>query len=761
MTITTATAEPSDASGTVEDITFLLATDLDGTFLAGDPDERVRLYQTLARHHDVRLAYVTGRGLESVLPLLADPTLPTPDYIIGDVGATVVTGDECLPVEPIHGRITGRWPGEQAITEAIGDRPGLVRQDVPQDRRVSYFCEPGVVDDALRRVVEDLGCDLLYSADRYLDVLPGGVNKGSTLTALINQLGLPPERVLVAGDTLNDLSMYGRGFAGVCVGQSEPALLDQTRELPTVLHADAGGCGGILEAIDHFGLLHDEHLRPGPRAEVGTADLVMVYHRLPYDEVVEDGELTRRRPRSPNGIIPTLLSFFADGREGSWVAWSEERPELGAFERHTTVDPQQFPKLTVARVALSKDDIDVFYKSFSKEAFWPLLHTFWERARFSEEQWQVFCQVNQRFAEAAAAESAHGATVWIHDYNLWMVPAYLRELRPDVRIAFLHHTHFPSADVFNVLPWRREIVGSLLQCDYVGFHVPRQVENFVDVVRGVAPVRVLETASCAPRFLTYGCAMGTEHMTTLLDGGDRRVHLGAHPVGVDIDRIEGLLDRDEAQELIRRTRAELGGQRLALSVARLDYTKGVLQQLQAFELLLERSPELHGELTLFSVCVPAAKEMTVYQELQTEIEQAVGRINGRFGRVGWTPVHYFFRPIPFEQLLAWYAVADIMWITPLRDGLNLIAKEYVAAQGHRGGEGVLVLSEFAGAAAELKGALLTNPHDVEDLVSVFDRACAMDPQEAKDRLRGLWDIVRRHDASAWADGFLGAVEAAE
>ncbi|WP_240922191.1 glucosylglycerol-phosphate synthase [Oleiagrimonas sp. C23AA] len=763
MTVTTDTAGTTkDQARAANDTRFLLATDLDGTFLAGAPEDRMRLYQLLSRNKDIALVYVTGRGLEAVLPLLADPTLPQPDYIICDVGATVVYGDSCHPVEPLQGQIVERWPGDQAVLQAIGDADGLLLQDVPQERRVSFYCDEEAITPTLEEAVEELGCELLYSANRYLDILPKGVNKGSTLQALINHLGLPDERVLVSGDTMNDQSLYGRGYRGVCVGRAEKRLLDHTRDFKDVLHASRHGCGGILEALGHFNLMEEAQLDTSADAhETGKAELVMVYHRLPYEEVVEKGTIKRRRPRSPNGIIPTLLSFFADGRKGSWVAWSIHDPKLGDFETHTVVDAEQYPNLTAARVALRKQDVDIFYKSFSKEAFWPLLHTFWERARFREDHWQVFCKVNRTFAERAAAEAAEGATVWIHDYNLWMVPAYLRELRPDVRIAFFHHTHFPSADVFNVVPWRRAIIGSLLQCDYVGFHIPRQVENFVDVVRGVAPVEVLESESCAPRFLSYGCAVGLDQMSTAIDVGGRRVHLGAHPVGLDVGRAERLVNTDESKRRIERLRNELNGQKLLLSVERLDYTKGTLQKLQAFERLLERSPELHGEITLVCICVPAAKEMTIYRQLQTQIEQVVGRINGRYSRLGWTPLQFFFRPLPFEELLAYYALTDVMWITPLRDGLNLVAKEFVAVQGSTGGCGVLVLSEFAGAAAEMKGALLTNPHDIEDLVEVCLHALSLEKQEACRRLRGLFDIVQHYDVARWGQDFLDAVEATE
>lgn len=743
---------------------MLLATDLDGTFLAGDPEDRLSLYQTIAAHPEIKLAYVTGRSLEAVLPLLADPTLPQPDYIIADVGATLVHGDSLQPIQPLQSVVDARWPGESQVASAI-EPFGLERQDVPQARRCSYFCTPEqAANPALREIADELGCDLLYSAELYLDFLPKGVNKGSSLQALADWLELDHDQVLAAGDTLNDLSMLSASFHGVCVGQSESALLEATANHSRTLHANRPGCGGILEAFAHFGFLGEHGIAAERRqaAQPGKAELVMVYHRLPYEEYRNDaGKLQRRRPTSPNGIIPTLLSFFGDGRPGSWVAWAVHEDGDEPFDSHTTVDAERYPKLTAARVKLSKEEVDIFYKRFSKEAFWPTLHTFWERATFNEDDWQVFCKVNRAFAERTALEAAEGAIVWLHDYNLWMVPAYLRELRPDLRIAFFHHTYFPSADVFNVLPWRRQIVGSLLQCDYIGFHIPRQVENFVDVARGVFPLKTLERQNCAPRFITYGCAVGLERMTTALDTGTRQVKLGAHPVGLDIDRVRNALEAPKIKELMGQLREEMKGVKLILSVERLDYTKGILEKLNAYERLLADNPELLGKVTLVTVCVPAAKEMTVYNELQNQIEQAVGRINGRFARIGWTPLQFFFRSLPFEEVSAWYAMADVMWITPLRDGLNLVAKEFVAAQGLLGGRGVLVLSEFAGAAAELKGALLTNPHDPADLAHTCYLALNLPKSEAQARLRELFDIVCYNDIRRWGEDFLSGVQVQE
>lgn len=741
---------------------MILATDLDGTFLAGDPENRQRLYQLITAHQGIQLVFVTGRGLEVVVPLLSDPAIPRPAYIICDVGATVVDGNTLQPVYPVQSEIDAAWPGELPILDALQHFPGLERQEVPQQRRCSYFCEPGAVTDALRQTLDDLGCDLLFSAGMYLDCLPRGVNKGSTLKRLVQQLQLSPDDVLVAGDTLNDLSMYEQGFKGVCVGESEPALLEATADRASVLHARLSGCGGILEAVVHFGFLGPlgvDHELPDLNIK-GKAELVMVYHRLPYEEVQESGQWVRRPPSSPNGILPTLLSFFARGETGSWVAWSIHEPRKGhTFEVHTDVDRQLYPNLVAARVALSKEDVDTFYKRFSKEAFWPTLHTFWERAIFREEDWVTFLKVNRLFAERTAAEAAEGAIIWLHDYNLWMVPAYLRPLRPDLTIAFFHHTYFPSADVFNVLPWRRDIIGSLLQCDYIGFHIPRQAENFVDVARGVAPLEVLETSSCAPRFLTYGCAVGLDRMTTAIRVHDRKIGLGAHPVGLDVSRIEQLVQAPDCQALMETLRQQLRQVRVVLSVERLDYTKGTLAKLLAFESLLEAHPELIGKVSLLTICVPAAREMTIYDELLGQIEQAVGRINGRFSRVGWTPVQFFYRAFPFKDLIAYYLMADVMWITPLRDGLNLVAKEYIATQGLCHGQGVLVLSEFTGAAAELHGALLTNPHDPHDLRDTLYIGLTLGQAEREARLKEMYQIVCHNDIGRWGTEFLEAVKA--
>jgi glucosylglycerol-phosphate synthase len=705
---------------------------------------------------DTRLAFVTGRGVESVLPLLSDPLIPDPEFIIADVGATVLHGDGLRPVQPLQWEIDERWIGAEAVTRALDGVPGLERQHVPQERRCSFFLEdPSLLNEIQSRLMH-LECDVLFSAGRYLDVLPRGVSKGSTLRRLVEHLEAPADAVLVAGDTLNDKSLFMEGFRGVVVGQAESALRRATAALPSVVHAAAPGAGGILEAVRAFDGPPEFEPQEMDRVS-GDAQLVVVYHRLPFEERVVKGRVVRHAHSSPNGIIPTLLGCFEGGRRGSWVAWSVQEDAAAPAPAAEAVDATRFPNLLAAKVPLRTEDVQRFYKRFSKEAFWPVIFSFVDRANFSRADWEHFLEINRRFAERTAEEADDGALVWIHDYNLWMVPAFLRQLRPDLRIGFFHHTSFPPADVFNVIPWAGQVVGSLAQCDYVGFHIPRYVANFVDVMQSHVSTEVLETAPCAPRFRVHGVALALSEMPTRVSVGDRTIRLGAHPVGVNVGAIHDILARPEAREQYEKVRERFAGTKLVLSVERLDYVKGPLQKLEAFENLLEAHPELRGAVTLLLVTTPPAPGMEVYDEIREAVDTVVGRINGRFGTLDWAPVHYLFRTLPFDEVVMYSAAADVAWITPLRDGLNLVAKEYVVAQSVVDGAGVLLLSEFAGAAVELHGALLTNPYDLEGLRDGLYEALQLPEEERRQRIRRLSRVVERDDVTAWSRGFLRAM----
>ncbi|HSH46766.1 MAG TPA: glucosylglycerol-phosphate synthase [Longimicrobiales bacterium] len=739
---------------------MILATDLDGTFLGGAAEGRRRLYRLLRETPEAMVIFVTGRGVASVQPLLDDPEIPDPDYIIGDVGASVVDGHTLEPVSEVQGPIEERWPGTPTVRETLKEFDTLIYQEVPQERRCSFLVRDGKVPAGLAEVVEgELGCELLLSAGRYLDVLPAGVSKGNSLLALLAEKGLDHERVVVAGDTLNDLSLFQVDLKGVVVGGAEAALSAKVLDMGVNAYvAEAEGGAGILEGLEH----HDMLSGPIPEAEAEGApadqQLVMVYHRLPFDEVKRKGKIERRRPKSPNGIIPTLLGFFQEGRRGVWVAWSkQESRDPPDWEPRVDVDPERYPDLTALRIPLTRQDVKLFYEAFSKEAFWPVIFSFPDRAEFDASHWRHYLEINRLFAEQAAAAAEPGALVWVHDYNLWMVPHFLRELRPDVKIAFFHHTTFPSSDIFNIIPWRKQIVDSLIQCDYVGFHIPRYVENFVDVLRSHAPMEVVRKVPTAPRFLSFGCALGIDEMATEIEVKDRRVRLGAHPVGINVKAIHDILEKPRVRKMMNRFEAEMGERTSILSIERLDYVKGPLEKLQAFEKLLDDHPELHGEITLLTVSTPPAPGMRVYRSTRERVDQAVGRINGRFSRVDWTPVRYFYRSLPYEEVVAHYAVTDVAWITPLRDGLNMVAKEYIAANSAMDGNGTLVLSEFAGASAELHGALLTNPYDPEQMADDLYQALMMPEKERRERMAVMHEIVDANNISYWGYEFLSAV----
>ncbi|NKX46281.1 glucosylglycerol-phosphate synthase [Roseicyclus persicicus] len=483
-----------------------------------------------------------------------------------------------------------------------------------------------------------------------------------------------------------------------------------------------------------------------------ASDLVIVYHRQPYEEVEENGKIVFRENRSPNGIVPTLKGFFGRVNHGAWVAWKlAEDPADPGFERRVEIDDAH-GRYTVSRLPLTEHQVREFYHVSSKEAFWPILHSFKERYNYDPVDWENFQDVNRRFAEAAAEEAAEGALVWVHDYNLWLVPGYLRRIRPDVRIAFTHHTPFPAADMFNVLPWRKQIVESLLACDDVSFHIPRYAANFVSVARSLFDVDATQRVQVPERLFTEGTALTerTVHERLTCDGHVTQVSVC--PLGVATSFIEDRARRPETEARVKAIWDDLRGSKLIVSVGRTDYTKGGAQQLQSFERVLEANPELRGKVRLMHVSVSANRNMSAYEDIQTEIEQIAGRINGRFGTLEWQPVALISRAIPFDELVSYYRAADVAWITPLADGMNLVCKEFVAARVD--GDGVLVLSEFAGAAVELGDALIVNPFSNRAMDRTIRQALEMDGPERRHRMERLRRAVAENDLSQWGPGRL-------
>lgn len=377
-------------------------------------------------------------------------------------------------------------------------------------------------------------------------------------------------------------------------------------------------------------------------------------------------------------------------------------------------------------VPLSEVELDGYYFGFCNGTLWPLYHDAIRVPQYHRHWWRPYRQVNRRFAEETARALHPGDVAWVQDYQLQLVPGFLRDLRDDVTIGFYLHIPFPPVELFARLPWRKEMLHGLLGADVIAFQTQLGRHNF---------------ARCAKRFA------GAEGGTRQLRIDDRIVRLKTAPISIDTPRFIEAAKSASVQRSAARLREELGSNRkVVLGVDRLDYTKGIDVRLRAFETLLETHPA--DDLVFVQIAVPSREEVGDYSAMRALIEQIVGRINGDHARPGHVPVHYLYRNLPFEQLVAYYAAADVMTVTPLRDGLNLVAKEYVASRVN--GDGVLVLSEFAGAARELQSAVLVNPHDLNGVATSLEQAVAMPIEEQRQRMERMRRQVQTHDVFDWA-----------
>ena len=479
------------------------------------------------------------------------------------------------------------------------------------------------------------------------------------------------------------------------------------------------------------------------------SDFIILYHRSPFDEGIDKlGKKKWIDQKSPNGIIPTLRNIFRDKVDGTWIAWREvknidnEEDEITRINQQTSFD--------LLRIPLNKKEIRSFYHVTSKESFWPILHTFPTYFDVNNADWKIFEEVNKRFANAACNQAAKSATIWIHDYNLWLAPFYIREKRPDIKIVFFHHTPFPGSDVFAILPWRNQILESLLSCDLVGFHIPRYAENFARAANSLVGAEKGSKESVGKKFISVGSALSEPSFTPYLNYGGRKIQIISSPVGTSPDVIANLIKNKNVQKHIQKIKeGTKKGRKLILSASRVDYTKGNEELLLTFERLLEKRKDLHGEIVLMIACVSAASGMKIYKETQRAIEEIVGRINGKYSLIDWVPIRLSTRRIPYEEMVAWFTQADICWITPLRDGLNLVAQEYVAAR--KGNPGVLVLSEFTGASVLLNGAILTNPYSQNKMDESFREAISMPQEEQLKRMEIMTSAVESYTVKDWAE----------
>lgn len=466
-------------------------------------------------------------------------------------------------------------------------------------------------------------------------------------------------------------------------------------------------------------------MSPSRRKQQG-ADLVVVANRLPVDRVVDDqGNASWRR--SPGGLVSALMPVMK-ANQGAWLGWPGGTDE--------DLEPFEEDGIQLVPIAMSQTEIENFYEGFSNDTLWPLYHDLAAKPSFHREWWDAYVRVNQRFAERAAEAAAKDATVWVQDYQLQLVPQMLRDLRPDLRIGFYLHIPFPPAELFQQLPWRRQILEGLLGADLVGFQLPGGAQNFVRLVRQ----RVGHKTHRDQVFLPDG----------------RVVTAKAFPISIDTGAFEELARSDEVRKRSDEIREQLGNPRkVFLGIDRLDYTKGIRARLRAFGELIADGQLTVEDAVFVQVATPSRERVDQYRILRDEIDRLVGHINGDHGRIGRPAISYMHSSYPQTEMAALYRAADIMVVTPFRDGMNLVAKEYVACRFD--GDGALVLSEFAGASEELRQAYLVNPYDINGMKAQMLAAFSADEKERTKRMKAMRKTVAEHDVAAWAGSFLEAL----
>jgi alpha,alpha-trehalose-phosphate synthase [UDP-forming] len=472
-------------------------------------------------------------------------------------------------------------------------------------------------------------------------------------------------------------------------------------------------------------------MSPEPKtAEAGRGQhrFVVVASRLPVDRIEGPNGEADWRP-SPGGLVAALEPVMREAG-GVWIGWSGDAgPAPGPFRASG---------LDLVGVGLSADQVRDYYEGFCNATLWPLYHDVIAPPEFHRRWWDAYVTVNRYFAQAAAEQAAPGATVWVHDYQLQLVPRMLRERRGDVRIGFFNHIPFPGYEIFAQLPWRRQVVEGLLGADLLGFQRAADASNFLRACRRAAGL------------FTRGPTVRVNDA-----GGTREVRAAAFPISIGTAGLEEIARREEVRKRADEIRMAVDQPDvLMLGIDRLDYTKGILHRLKAYGELLNEG-RLGPRVVLIQVASPSRERVETYRALRDEVELMVSRINGDHAEVGSPPVHYLHQSFPKEELVAFYLAANVMLVTPLRDGMNLVAKEYVACRYDE--SGALVLSEFTGAADELRSAFLVNPHDIEGLKDAMVRAATVSPAEARRRMRSMRRRVREHDVARWAADFLGAL----
>ncbi len=468
------------------------------------------------------------------------------------------------------------------------------------------------------------------------------------------------------------------------------------------------------------------HLLLYGKEHVKMPKLIMVSNRLPVS--VEKRKEKLRFKRSVGGVATGLGSIYKR-YDSVWVGWPGIVVDKMGEKEET--EKRLMSKFNCHPVFLSQNDVEGYYHGFCNRTIWPLFHYFTQYVTYDKRSWESYKHVNKLFGDEIVKMAGEGDTIWIHDYHLMLLPQLVRKELPEARIGFFLHIPFPSSEIFRLLPWRDEILEGFLGADLIGFHIYDYVRHFLISVH---------------RLLGYENVMGQ------ITVKDRTLRIDTFPMGVEYERFQSTSKETDIQDRIAKLRKRLGDRKIILSIDRLDYTKGIPKRLEAFEIFLKRYPEYRDEVTFILVSVPSRTAVEHYRLLKKETDELVGRINGEFGTIGWTPISYMYRLLPFSNLVALYNIADVAVITPIRDGMNLIAKEYVATKTD--GKGVLILSETAGTSKELCEAIIVNPNDEEGVAKAIREALTMPEEERVKRSRAMQKRLQRYDIVKWGEEFM-------
>lgn len=456
---------------------------------------------------------------------------------------------------------------------------------------------------------------------------------------------------------------------------------------------------------------------------------IIVSNRLPISLRHRNGRFEFKP--SAGGLATGLGSIYKEG-ENIWLGWpgnTVDDPEQQAEIIH------ELHELKMAPVFLSKKDVEEFYEGFSNETLWPAFHYFTQYMVYNPKHWEAYVRVNQKFCDAILKIAGEDDTIWIHDYQLLLLPQMLREVLPNATIAFFQHIPFPSYEIIRMIPWRKELLAGVCGADLIGFHTYDDMRHFLSAV---------------------GRISGLSSESGYIQAENRIINVDSFPMGIDYDKFAKQAKNKRTLRFVEEFGKQVEDQKLLLTIDRLDYSKGIPQRIQAFNQLLEQHKELHGKVSMIMIVVPSRDKVQSYKELKEEIDLLVGRINSEYSTLTWVPVHYFYRSFPFEELSAFYNMSDIALVTPLRDGMNLVCKEFVASKTDK--TGVLILSEMAGASKELQDAILVNPYDRQGVVDAIFNALSMPQTEQIARISSMQESLKKYDIFQWVKVFMDRLE---